>query len=337
MTLTSIGDQARAFAMQSATNRLKTTMTTLTQEMSSGEVADLGQRLQGNTRALHEIEGRLSRTTQVQANANEAAIQLQAIQDIFEGVRTTTTDLGVNLVSDPFVASTAQLGTRATEVANALDTVIQRLNGMDSNRYLLSGLASDRPPLSSGTEILDALQGVTAGLTTADEISTAITGWFDAPAGAGGFMDVVYHGTTGAGASIPVTDRQSLEITTSAASPAVRDLLKGLATAAILERGVLAAQPDEKANLLRQSGHALIAADAALLGEMGRVGLGQQMVARAQTANAAALSTLEVSRNDIRRADPYETATALTEVQTQLETLFAVTARLSKLNLVDYL
>lgn len=337
MSLNSIGDQARNYAMQQATNRLKTTMTTLTQEMSSGEVADLGQRLEGNTRALNEIEGRLSRTTQLQQNAAEAAVQLQAIQDVFSGVRSVTNDLGVNLLSDPFAASTAQLGTRATEVANALNTVIQRLNGMDSNRYLLSGLASDQPPLVPADQMLDSLEAVTAGLTTADQIGAAIADWFDAPVGAGGFLDNAYRGTTGEGATIPVTERETVQVTTSAAAPAVRDLLKGLATAAILDRGALAGQTDERAALLRQSGHALVAADAGLLGEMGRVGLEQQAVTRAQTENASVLSTLEVSRNDIRRADPYQTATALTEVQTQIETLFAVTARLSRLNLVDYL
>lgn len=337
MSLNSIGDQARNFAMQQATNRLKTTMTTLTQEMSTGEVADLGQRLQGNTRALNEIEGRLSKTAQLQQNASEAAIQFQAMQDIFEGVRSVTNDLGVNLLSDPFAASTAQLGTRATEVANALGTVIERLNGMESNRYLLSGLASDQPPLVSADQMLDSLQAVTAGLTTADQIGAAIASWFDAPAGAGGFLDTAYRGTTGDVARIPVTERQTVQVTTSAASPAVRDLLKGLATAAILDRGALANQPDERAALLRQSGHALVAADAGLLGEMGRIGLEQQSVARAQSENASVISTLQVSRNDIRSADPYQTATALTEVQTQIETLFAVTARLSRLNLVDYL
>ncbi|RJE79325.1 flagellin [Paracoccus sp. JM45] len=337
MTMNSIGDQARAYVMQSATNRLKTTMTTLTQEVASGEVADLGQRLQGNTRALNQIEGRISQTTQLQGNAKEVGIQLQAMQDIFAGVRSVTNDLGINLISDPFAGTTTQLGTRATGVSNAFDTVIQRLNGMDSNRYLLSGLASNQQPLSDSAQILDALQGVTAGMTTAAEISTAIAAWFDAPEGSGGFLDVAYHGTTGAGQSIPVGDRQSVQITTSAASPAVRDVLKGLATAAILDRGTLAGQPEEQNALLRQSGHALVAADAALLGEMGRVGLTQQAVARAETSNAAALSTLEISRNDIRSADPYETATALTEVESQLEALFAVTARLSRLNLVDYL
>jgi flagellar hook-associated protein 3 FlgL len=335
--MNSVGDQARAFVMQSATNRLKATMTTLTQEVASGEVADLGQRLQGNTRALNQIEGRISQITQFQTNAKEVGIQLQAMQDIFAGVRTATNDLGINLISDPFAGSTAQLGTRATEISYAFDTVVQRLNGMDSNRYLLSGLASDQPPLSSSAQILDALQAVTAGMTTADDIATAISAWFDAPEGAGGFLDVAYHGTTGAGQSTPVADHLSVQVTTSAASPAVRDMLKGLATAAILDRGVLAEQPDEQAALLRQSGHALIAADSALLGEMGRIGLSQQAATRAETSNAAALSTLQISRNDIRSADPYETATALTEVESQLESLYAVTARLSRLNLVDYL
>ena len=39
MTVQSIGDQARAFAMQSASSRIKTTLATLTAELSSGEVA----------------------------------------------------------------------------------------------------------------------------------------------------------------------------------------------------------------------------------------------------------------------------------------------------------
>ena len=52
MTVQSIGDQARAFAMQAASNRIKTTLATLTDELSSGEVADLGARLQGNTQDL---------------------------------------------------------------------------------------------------------------------------------------------------------------------------------------------------------------------------------------------------------------------------------------------
>ena len=68
MTVQSIGDQARAFAMQAASSRIKTTMATLTAELSSGEVADLGSRLQGNTQALAGIESRLSMLAQFGRN-----------------------------------------------------------------------------------------------------------------------------------------------------------------------------------------------------------------------------------------------------------------------------
>nr|WP_111297707.1 flagellin [Paracoccus saliphilus] len=337
MSVNSIGDQARAFALHVASNRLKTTLTTLTKEVSSGEVADLGMRLQGNTRALNEIEGRLGTTRQLQRNGAEAANQLQGVQDLFDAVRVTIGGLGIALASDPFAGAGVDLGTRATEVAQTFDAVIQRLNGTNSNRFLLSGQASDVAPLSGGAEILDALQVATTGLTSASDVAQAISDWFDAPQGSGGFVDVAYHGTLGAGQRIPVGEGIAVEITTTAAAPAVRDLLKGLATAAILDRGVLAGNPVESRQLTVQAGRRLIDADTALLGEMGRIGLGQQVIDRAQSANAAALDTLERSRNDIRRADPFETAAALTEVQTQLESLYAVTARLSKLKLVDYL
>lgn len=337
MSLNSIGDQARAFALHVASNRLKTTLTTLTQEVASGEVADLGMRLQGNTRALNEIEGRLGTTRQLQRNGAEAALQLQGVQDLFDAVRVTVGGLGIALASNPFGGAGVELGTRATETAQTFEAVVQRLNGTNSNRYLLSGQASDVAPLSDASQILDALQVATIGLTTATDVARAVSDWFDAPQGAGGFLDVAYHGTMGPGQRIPVGDGIVVDITTTAASPAVRDMLKGLATAAILDRGVLSGNPAEARQLTVQAGWRLIDADTALLAEMGRVGLGQQVIDRAQSGNAAALDTLERSRNDIRRADPFETAAALTEVQTQIESLYAVTARLSKLKLVDYL
>ncbi|MBM3605207.1 MAG: hypothetical protein FJX25_10775 [Alphaproteobacteria bacterium] len=337
MTLNTIGDQARAFAMQSASNRLKTTMSTLTQEMASGEVADLGLRLQGNTRALNEIENRIGVTRQLQRNASEAAIQLQAMQDMFGAVRTTTEDLRNALISDTFADSRVQMMVRGIGIGQTFEAVVQHLNGANSNRFLLSGQASTVAPLSSPTVMLDALEALTAGMTSATEVATAISDWFDAPAGAGGFLDTAYHGTLDANVQIPISEGIAVNVGTTAASPAVRDLLKGIASIAILSRNVLAGNPEETRQLMSQAGMTLMNADMSVVGEMSRIGLSQQITERAQSANTASLYTLERGRNDIRRADPYETATALAEVQAQLDSHFAVTARLSKLRLVDYL
>ena len=70
---------------------------------------------------------------------------------------------------------------------------------------------------------------------------------------------------------------------------------------------------------------------------MARIGLNQQLVERAQSETSAVEATLTSARNQIRQADPYQTAAAITEAQSQLQTLYAVTARLSKLRLVDFL
>lgn len=337
MTLNSIGDQARAYALQVASNRIKTTLATLTQEVASGQVADLGQRLEGNTRALNQIESRIQLIGQYNMNASDAGNRLQAVQDMFDGVRNSTTELGIALASEMFSDASAQLGTRATEVSNAFETVVSRLNGTSSNRYLLSGEASDVVPLSSAAQMLDSLEVVTAGMTTAADIAQAISDWFDAPAGGGGFLDTAYHGTTGSPQRINLGDGVTSEMSTTGATPAIKELLKGLATAAIIERGVLAGAPEERGKLLVEGGRRMVSADTAVLGEMGRVGLAQQTVERARVTNAASLTTLERGRLDLRSADPFETAAALTEVQSQLESLYAVTARLSNLKLVDYL
>lgn len=336
MTLNSIGDQARAYALQVASNRIKTTLSTLTQEVASGQVADVGQRVGGNTRALNEIEGRIQLAGQLRQNGQDAGIRLQAVQDMFDAVRLSTTELGLALATDPF-NDQALLGTRSTEVANAFDSVIQRLNGTNSNRYLLSGEASDVAPLSDATSILDSLQAIVAPLTTAADVAQAVSDWFDAPAGGGGFLDTAYHGTLGQPQRISVGEGVSVEMQTTGASGPVRDLLKGLATAAILDRGILAGNVAERRELLSTGGTLMVAADSAVLGEMGRVGLAQQTVERAQVTGTSTLNTLERARGDIRSADPFETAAALTEVQSQLESLYAVQARLANLKLVDFL
>ena len=57
----------------------------------------------------------------------------------------------------------------------------------------------------------------------------------------------------------------------------------------------------------------------------------------AVTRNSAETSALEMTRADLIGVDSFETATRLEASQTQLETLYAITARMQRLNLADYL
>jgi flagellar hook-associated protein 3 FlgL len=68
-----------------------------------------------------------------------------------------------------------------------------------------------------------------------------------------------------------------------------------------------------------------------------RIGTAQERIANATTRNSAEATALQIARIGIVSADPYEAATALTEAESQLDTLYAVTARLSRLSLANYL
>ena len=50
-----------------------------------------------------------------------------------------------------------------------------------------------------------------------------------------------------------------------------------------------------------------------------------------------ATARLTADRAEILAADPYETATALSQTEASLQNLYALTSRLSRLSLTDYL
>lgn len=337
MTIYNIGDQARAYALQMATGRLKTSMTVLTQELASGESADIGARLRGNTTSLSAIEARLSALEQFKRNASEAAILTRGLGEVLESVRRDAAELGQVLANEPFSGTGASLSVRAGQATTIFDAAVQRLNATAGGHFLFSGLASDRPPLASAAQMLDALSTVTAGLTTASDVAAAVGNWFDAPPGGGGFLDTAYFGTIGESRRIPIADNMAISLGTSAASPEVRELLKALATAAIVDRNTLPGQDDQRGALVELAGRKLLAAEQGLIKEQGRLGLTEQIIDRSTSMSAAAVATLQLSRADIRNVDVVETAAALKQVDGQLEALYAVTARLAKLKLVDFL
>ena len=100
MNVNSLGDQARAFALQAASNRIKTTLATLSDELSSGEVKDLSGRLGGNMRVLNDIESRLSMAAQYSRNAREAASLTQGMQDALVSTNDMSVALSSALLSD---------------------------------------------------------------------------------------------------------------------------------------------------------------------------------------------------------------------------------------------
>ena len=67
------------------------------------------------------------------------------------------------------------------------------------------------------------------------------------------------------------------------------------------------------------------------------IGSAQAHIENASARNAAEKTALEISRNELVAVDPYETATRLEAVRNQLDTLYALTVRMSRLSLAEYM
>lgn len=331
------GDLARSYMLGRQSSDLKTRLASLAQEMGSGRKADLSTAVGGDYRVLAGLEHTLQTLSAYGTSASEAALLAQTQQEALNLVQTATSDLGPSLLSAASNGVTAQITTAAGQALGQFDAVLSGLNVSVGGQYAFSGDGVDHQPLPSAQDVLDTLGPVVAGQTTVAGLVAAVDAWFDAPPGGGGFLDQAYGGSQSARAQIQIGPTTSASITITAADPALRGALKGLALSSLVAQGSFSGSPVAQAAVLSAAGTRLIDSGDDLTGLMAELGVAQQAIEGAQTQNSATASALEIARNTIVTADPYETATALQSTQQQLEALYTVTARLANMTLADYM
>jgi flagellar hook-associated protein 3 FlgL len=336
VTSVTLGDMARAYLLRRDTIGLKTQLQTLTQEMTSGRKADLARAVSGDFKALAGIEHGLRLLTSYKTATAEAELFTDTLQTALETTATIASDLAPSLAAAGN-GSSALVHAAAVDARQKLHSVVSTLNARVGDRYVLSGAATDRKPLAGAEAILGALTAAIAGQTTASGVITAVTTWFNAPAGGGGFSDAVYGGSAAPLVGFRVGAGDEAAVTLTATDRTLRDTLKGLALGALVAEGALAGDDTGRAFMMKTAGDTLMTATTPLADLRADLGSVQAHIADIATRNAAEGSALEIARNGIVAADPYETATALEAASSQIETFYTLTARLSRLSLADYL
>ena len=337
MTLLSVGDMAQAFRMRRHNAQLQTQVMRLTAEMTSGTRADLGAAVSGDFRVLAGLDRSLEALKAYRTATTEAALAAGTVQASLGTAQALAADLAPALLSAATGGSSAPVDIAAADARQKFAAVVSALNTRVADRYLLSGTATDRIPVGGPDEILSALATATAGQTTAAGVAAAVSAWFDAPPGGGGYLDTAYGGNATPLAPLRIGAEEEAALDVTAADPAIRNLLRGLALGALVAEGALPSDPAGRAALFKASGESLIASGDEMALLRARVGSVEARIAETAARNTAEASALGIARNGLVAADPYDTASALEAVQTQIETLHALTARLSRLSLADYL
>lgn len=333
----SIGDGARAFALQNASHRLKTTMDVLSQELTSGRTADLGQRVQGNLQPVHHLESRLRLLREFGQAASEAATQADTIQVVLGSLQATSLRISTDQLAATSAATPQLAAMQSQDAMAALESVVSRLNGSAGGMFVFSGVETDISPLIDATELMAELTRITSGLATPSDVENALSDWFSAAAGGAGYLDFAYRGSEGQARQVQLSENGTTSLDIDASAPEIRNLLKGLALGALASRGGVSDTLEDQRDLLRRSGRILMDNQPGIVALAAKTGLVQQRIEEAKTTNAAERASYEIARNNIVSADPFATATALSEVQSQIEMLHSLTARLSRLKLTDFL
>lgn len=302
------------------------------QEVATGRHTDIGKALRGDFSPLLAIDASLARLAAFKSTAADAAFQVAAQQASIQGLSQLAKGISTALMGARDVATPAQIDTLAADARGRLASAVGLLNVQASGRAVFSGQATGTPPLGPVEDMLAALDTAVIGALTPGQVAAAVTDWFNDPLGFGAY----YQGDA-ALAQVPVAPGETVEISTTATDPAIRDTLASLAMAALLDRGVLAGDGPARAQLAATAGQGLMRSEDARITLSARIGAVEAQIESARTRNGAEETALGILRSETGSVDPYEAATRLETIRTQLESLYLVTARVSRLSLTEYL
>lgn len=331
----SIGDLARGFQTAMQTNRAKSKLNILTQELASGLRADPTTTMSRDYLPLAGIERSLTRISAYETAAQEAAGYASVMQAALAKIETHRDQLGPALLTAGNSLNKTMIDTATTDAVTRLDAVVDAINIRVADRTAFGGTAIDGPALSDADIMLADLQLAISGLTDAASIEAAVVQWFDAPGG--GFETVGYIGASAPLAEFRVAEGESVQLDVSAFDQEFRDVLKGFALAALVGDGALSGNTSERAAMTKRAGELIFASADGLTRLQAEIGVAEARVDYSSTSMASMKHALEMARLGIVEADPYETATALEQTRVQLENIFVVTSRLSRLSLTEYL
>ncbi|MRU15472.1 flagellar biosynthesis protein FlgL [Roseovarius sp. A21] len=334
MSLQTIGDLARGVMLRRQNAELKTQMARLTQEVSTGRTADPVRHLSAQMAGLADIEQSLTLNQSYKTAAAEAGVMASAMQAALGRVEAETGDLANGLVLAKTTAGPVEAPIMAGQARAALDAVVSSLSTRAAGRALFAGSEVSVQPLAQAGTLVSAVQTALGGASDAASVEAAVAGFF---APGGDFENLIYQGGDAPLGAIPLGAGEAVTLDIRADSAALRDVLQNTVLAVMAGDQGLGLTATDRQALLARAGEGLLSAQGKMAVLRADLDHAEHRIEQASSRIASEISGLEVARNTLTAIDPFTSASELEAVQLQLETLYTITARSSRLNLVNFL
>ena len=336
MTINSVGDLAQSLLLRRDNAKLRQDLLTASRELATGVRADLVQRFNGDFGPLAGVETGIRKSQIYLDNLAEQSLRYDAAQAALGAIRDSMAKASGPLILVQETSDADLVRAAGRDALARFGSVVSTLNSTAGGSSLFAGVEFDSAPLASASTLLGVIEIelAAAGVATATDVSAIVDTWF---AVGGGFDTLGYLGGAAPGEGVPISTGATAEPLPTAAYPAIRRMLSDFAKAALIGRGVLDGVPEEQARLARDSGLRLLSSDKGMVEMQSEIGIQENRMALAETETRTRQQALEIARSELVGVDPYDAATRLQAAEAKLESLYAMTARLSALSLTDYL
>jgi flagellar hook-associated protein 3 FlgL len=332
--LTGFPPQPRSDLMARMIADLRARADTARQEAVTGRLADPAGSRGGRIADALGIERMLATTAQYREIIDLAATRAGITQSSLAALRDIAVDLqsrGQAALDTPLAAARQAV---SAEARAALGAAVSALNASFAGRSLFAGDGGPGAVASAGV-VFSAALAVLEAAPTGGAAYADLAVAFTAPGAL--FDTTLYTGGTGDAPAAEVAPGERLALSARADELPVRRLLRDLAALAAAFDPGNAIAADARDEIARNAIDGLRNDIEGLTAISARIGTGEARMAEAKAGHAAAETSLTLSLNKLTGRDQAEAAIALRTLESQLETSFIATARLSNLSLANFL
>lgn len=331
MNPTQYGDMARWTTGVKNTSQIKGQLRELTQELASGKKADLTKHLGFDQLRVNEIDEKLRRLDAFSAVRANSKMLLNTQQTALGKLEASRTGLSKSVLAIGLQPTSLDVSIASDDGRSRFADMVRDLNTTVAGQSVFSGSETGVAALPDGQSILANLEASIDFTQPPDAIIADINAYFLSDTGP--YATTHYGGGDDTGMQRQVAPGVTVGIGSNALDPGIRAVLAGTAAISVAQN---VSDADDRLALLKQAAGNLVSTDG-LIGLRGKIGLSQARIEQAQAQSEASSAALQLEHNDRVSADPFETATRLQKVQTQLETHFTMLGRMAKLSLVNYI
>jgi flagellar hook-associated protein 3 FlgL len=350
MSVGSVSSSTLSAILQNTVTRLQAQMSTVSTESSTGLLADIGQTLGANTGQDISMHAQMADLSAISSSNAVVTAQLDTASNALTTLQTSAQSVLSQLIgaSSSTSGSTGALGLQQAATA-ALDSFASTMNSEVGGHYVFGGINSGVAPIAayaSGgaaqTAVDNAFQATFGMSISSSSVSTiggsAMTSFLTNQFAAlftGANWTSAWSSASDTAQTSRIGVNQTVTTSVSANQSAFQDMARALTMVSAL--GGLNLSSDAYAALIGQAQSVITSANNGLIETGAALGTMGNQVTEADSAITLQQNVLTTGINSEETVNSYEVATQVSNLSTQLQAAYSLTAQIAKLSLVKFL